>query len=306
MSPRGKGLPAIEKHALDRWMYRKSGMDYGPFSTKDIQDMITGRQVDEDTEILNHRSRHWTRLVDEPAFGGFITQMRTKETEHKRQQQLEDSVMRVQRSMSSHKRIPYALAAILLVAVGAGLYFFLQPPAPVSGGLTFDVFKVLSFERLPLIRKTMASPATKPVAKATRKKKSSKSARNRNQWGNGARAAQVNTPAPQVDLSFDAEDPSGGRELTRGDLDSIQKRASPRLIRCFRTEASADAAFRGGVVTLYILTSGRVALSRLNTRPAPSPTLAACVRGAVKGLRVPAFAGANQVMEIPLHVAAAR
>lgn len=303
----GECLPAVDKYAMDRWMYRKSGMDYGPFSTKDVQDMITGGQVDEDTEVRNHRSRNWMRLADEPAFGGYITELRTKQAEHQHQQQIEESVMRVQKRMTSRNKVPYVLAALLLVAGGVGLYFFLQPPAPVSGGLTFDVFRIMTFERLPLIKKTIASPVGKLAQKETRKKKPSRGSRNRGQTGNGARAGQGhNVPAPQVDLSFDAEDVSGGRELTRADLDSIQKRASPRLIRCFRKEATRDPAFRGGVVTLYILTSGRVALSRLNTRPAPSSDLNACVRGSVKGLRVPAFAGANQVMEIPLHVAAAR
>lgn len=306
LSRRGHSVTSIEKNALDRWMYQKNGMDYGPFSTKDILDMIQDRQVDDETEIRSCKSSQWKRLIDFQVFGDFFLDLRQKESAEKRRQQLEESVMRVQRTVSGQSRRPYALGAILVLAVGIGLYFTLRPAEPAGARLSFDIFKELSFERLSLVRKTIAAPADTPK-KTTRKKKVARTSRSGTATRNGSKAvAGAFVTAPQVDLSFDSEDLSGGRELTRDDLDSIQIRATPRLIRCFRDAASMDSAFRGGVVTLYIQTSGRVALSRLETTPHPTPSLRSCAQASVNRLRVPPFAGANQVMEIPMHVAAVK
>ncbi|NOZ02119.1 MAG: DUF4339 domain-containing protein [Deltaproteobacteria bacterium] len=300
------GVTSIEKHALDRWMYRMNGMDYGPFSTKDILDLVSSHKIDEQTDLRNHRSRKWEPLGHIPAFREFIDDLRRAERERKRQQQMEDSVMRVQRTLSKSRRVPYILLLIAAVSIGAVSYWVLVPEEPTGSGLSFDVFRDLSFKRLPLVHRTIASPSPKPRRKRASRKRSART-QNGEAAVQGMKAvAAVLPPVPEVDLSFDAKDVSKGRELTREDLDSIQKKATPRLIRCFRIEAGNEPDFKGGVVTLYILTSGRVALTRLETRPPPSRVLMDCTQAAVNGIRVSPFKGANQVMRLPLHVANVR
>jgi len=287
-------------------MYRKDGMDYGPFPTSEIHEMIRDRVIWTKTEVHNQNSKAWKLLGEVPSFREFVDELVRRETEKKKRDQIERSVSRVERTMSAQNRIPYIIGFLLVVSVGLGAYLTLQPGKIVKADLSFDIFGELSFDRLPMIKATLAAPEKKTTAPKRRKRRPAPSNRVHGTAGAIVNDRQVAGIVPEVDLSFDSGEVAGGRELSRTDLDSIQKRVTPRLIRCFRNEATRRPDFNGGAVLLYVLNSGRVILSRLNTDPAPSPDLESCAMASVKGIAIEPFAGANQVMEIPLHVASVR
>jgi hypothetical protein len=163
-------------------------------------------------------------------------------------------------------------------------------------GYPVAFFRDLSFERVAPIREFRTEPIQIKAAEA-------QPAKARNARKGVRRAARNGTAvieAPVLDLM--AEDISGGRSLTQEDINSVQHTVGRALVRCFRHEVTRDPSFEGGTVSLYMMTGGDVAVSRVDTRPNPSNELVGCIRASTRGVRVPPFAGANQVMEIPIYV----
>lgn len=291
----------IESHALDRWMYRKDGMDYGPFSVQDLYDLIREHRIDGRTEVRNVRERRFLPLEEVPHLKAFLDDFTRKEAEERRRRETLREAENLEKSIRRHHRMPIILGLVGAVSLGAGLFFALRPadPLPPSPGL--DLFRPLQIGALPALPRADNAPV--PPQVEDRDKRARKVARPQARSGNGSGGLST---LPTVDIALDEEDVSGGRSLSQEDLASIQKRVSGGLVRCFREEAAARPEFRGGTVVLYILGSGRVALSRLETTPPASAGLNSCAMGVVKGIHIPPFSGGAKVMEIPFYVSEVR
>ncbi len=295
-------MTGIDPHALERWMYRKDGLDYGPFSVRDLHDLIRTHRIDENTEVRNLRERRFLRLADVPHLKAFYDEFTRKEAEEKRRREVLREAESLEKAIRRHHRMPLLLGGAGVVVLGVGVFLVLRPSAPSGPPLDLEVFRPLVLGTLP------ALPKPSPTQKAPAPDENGKRVRRvqRLQSRHATERAETAIPLPTVDLSLDEEDVSGGRPLSREDLAFVQQRVTGGLVRCFRAEAEARPEFRGGTVSLYILSSGQVALSRVDTSPPASSSLTSCALAAVKGVRIPPFAGGAQVMEIPFYVTGVR
>ena len=303
-------MAPISPDALERWTYRKSGMDYGPFSTKDIHDLIQKHELDGDTELVNLRTHERKRIADTARFGPWYREWIVREAEEKKRDEVLKEVSKLERVIVRRRKAPWALVAGLVVTGGIVAIFVLRPSATALADYRVAMFRDLPLEHLAkytpealAARRVVAAPRPETLAKAAGPR--AKGGTARPGTPRASTAVDGNGAPVVVDLSFDAED-AGGQALSGEDLDAVQKKASPALIRCFREEVARRPDFRGGVVLLYLMSRGEVRLSRLNTEPAPSPELGACARGSLAGLHVPPFSGPAQVMEIPVYVTSMR
>jgi hypothetical protein len=299
----------ISPDALDRWTYRKNGMDYGPFSSKDLCDLITRHEVDGATEVFNLKTRDRRRVEDTPRFADFLKDFLKREAEAKHHAEMMHEVQRLERTMVRSRRLPYALLASAVAVGGVAALLLLRHPAEALAGYPAAFYRDLKFERLPLLK---AAEATRAPAVAAAKPDAARPQHHGGGSGgaggrHGGGVVEVGSTAPiEVDLSYDADEASGGRVLTSDEIQGIQHRVQPGLIRCFRDEAERRPDFRGGMVNVYLMNKGEVRVSKLATEPGPTPELWSCARGAIAGIRVAAFSGASQVLEIPVYVTAAR
>lgn len=294
-------MAGIDEHALERWMYRKNGMDYGPFSVHDLHELIRTHAIDGDTEVRNLRERRLMRLQEVPHLRVFLEEFRRKEAEDKRRREILREAEVLEKSIRRHHRMPILLAVGGTLALGVGLFFALRPSEQLPPGFDLDLFRPMVLGTLPAVPKAPPGPVV--AVGETEEKKVRKVARPNPRPG----AAPMSPSAlPTVDLSFDDEVVSGGRVPTNEDFAWVKQRVSPGLLQCFREEARERPDFRGGTVWLYILVSGRVALSRLVTTPPASTRLLSCAMAAVKGVQIPPFTGGAQVMEIPFYVSGVR
>ncbi len=290
-------MTIMKDDALDRWMYKRDGMDYGPFTTRELEHMIEQREITQETEVLNRRTRQWARVQDVPKLRAYIEEQSRRAAEAARQAEIAADHSAVARGNWWSMHFPLVTGAGLVVGLGVLAFVLLRAPAPVLAGYPTNFYKDLRFERMVPLRAMIAEPA-----KVTREPVKAAHAKARTP-GNATAPGSIDMPAPQVDLSFGGEDASGGRQLSQADLDGVQKVVAPRLIRCFRTEAERNPAFVGGAVFVYLMPRGAAQVSKIDTNPAPSPELASCARASTQGIKIEAFTGAAQVMQIPLHVA---
>ncbi|HOI09066.1 MAG TPA: hypothetical protein PK313_01190 [Myxococcota bacterium] len=283
--------------ALDRWMYRKHGMDFGPFTSREIEALIAKRELWSDTEVYNQRKRQWFRVAEVAKFQDYIDEATRKEAEERRRQEAEADTATVERQARRSHRLPLVLGLGLAVAGGVAAFFLLRPPPPVLAGYPTHFFRDLSFQALEPMSEMRAEPIS---IQAGRDGAPEPVVRRRT---NGSRTRADGTlTAPELDLSYDAEAGSGGRELTQQDIGRIQQGVTGGLVRCFRAEYDRNPEFEGGTVHLYLINKGQVAVSRVSTRPNPSADLIGCVKAATSGVRLAPFSGANRIMEIPIYI----
>lgn len=290
-------MAPIAPDALERWTYRKSGMDYGPFSTHDIQELIKQHQIDGQTELYNVRTRERKPLDQWPAMARFRAEFLRQEAEERKRREVLHEVSRFERTVERQRKLPIVLVVMIMIG-GAVAYFIFEEASPSVSAYPLDFFKELSIERLPLLTESELAtlrPQPQKTMEAPIKSKARKNGRSQS-----APALELDVSSPvEVDLTGEEDD---GRQLTMDDLDRVQKSVSPGLVSCFREEAARRPEFEGGSVVLYVMGNGDVKLSRLATRPPASAELGSCARRAVSGVKVPPFSGSAQVMNIPIYV----
>lgn len=296
---RKERMPQIQvDDALDRWMYRKHGMDFGPFMTRELQSLIEKREVWADTEVYNQRKRQWFRVIEVPRFKEFIDEATRKEAAERRRQEVEQDTAVVERQARRSHHLPLMIGSALIVASAIAAFFLLKPPPPVLAGYPIHYYRNLSLQALEPMHEVRAEP----IRIEAGKNKPTQPAARRRTNGRTRASAEGRLAVPELDLSYDAHAGSGGRKLTQQDIGRIQKGVTGGLVRCFKAEYDRDMSFEGGTVHLYLINKGSIAVSRIRTRPNPSATLVGCVKAAASGLRLEPFAGANQIMEIPIYI----
>jgi len=285
--------------ALDRWMYRKHGMDYGPFTSREIEGLIDKREVWIDSELYHQRKRQWMHVIEIPRFRDRIEEANRQEAEERRQQEMAADTAKVERHARRSHHLPLFLGLGLAFTGGIAAFFLLRPPPPVLAGYPPHYYRDLSFQVLEPLQELRAEAIKiqashpeepdrpKPVRRASSRPRT---------------AADGRLAVPELDLSYDSEAGSGGRELTQQDIGRVQRGVTGGLVRCFRAEYDRNPDFEGGTVHLYLINKGTIAVSRIATRPNPSPDLVGCVKAATNGLQLEPFAGANRIMEIPIYI----
>jgi hypothetical protein len=74
---------------------------------------------------------------------------------------------------------------------------------------------------------------------------------------------------------------------------------NPQIVKCLQDEVRRDPARRSFEVKATILPRGDIINVRME---GATPTGSSCVRGALSGVRVPAFDGTNQALSLPFSI----
>jgi hypothetical protein len=120
-------LAKITEDDAPRWMVVKNGMDHGPFSGRQLVNMIVQGEALRDHELLNTDSGQRGKIGQFPEFQEFLSQFELRKQELER-------VQAISRAESSDKRstvfkIGVGLAAIAVIALAGGVYAYTRSRA---------------------------------------------------------------------------------------------------------------------------------------------------------------------------------
>jgi eukaryotic-like serine/threonine-protein kinase len=113
-------LAKITEDDAPRWMVVKNGMDHGPFSGRQLVNMIVQGEALRDHELLNSDTGKRGKIGEFPEFEDFLTQFERSRGEQERARALESAVTREKRSMVF--KLGVGLGAVALIAVIGGIY----------------------------------------------------------------------------------------------------------------------------------------------------------------------------------------
>lgn len=292
-------MPPINRASLDRWMFSRDGMDYGPFSVRDIEKMIESGELTAESEIINYRSKVSGPVRSVPHFAAFLIEKEKRDRAAAHKAEVErDTNQALARSRRSHTG-PLIIGAVILVGGLIGSWFLLRDPEIPTSGYPATFFRDLTFPVLKPMTQRLASPvefqAEKKVARVE-----NMAPRRKPKPSAGSEPGVVGEVV--LDMSYETTGEGSSRELTPEDVEELKQSVTPGLIRCFQNELDNVEEFKGGRVVFFVMPRGKVALSKVETNPAASSALVSCVTGTVNSKKVRPYAGAIQIVEFPLHV----
>ncbi|HOU55223.1 MAG TPA: GYF domain-containing protein [Myxococcota bacterium] len=294
------------EEALERYLYRRNGMDYGPFTIREMEHFIESGELAADSEVRRRREREWHRLGDIPHFRAYLEEKTRREMEAARERELLADQSLLRRRSRRASTLPWWIAGgVALAGVVTGILLIREPPQALAG---YPLRFYREFSLAPIVPLRAMEVAPVKVARVEPPPKASGNGRRRSRPAAGVATGPGGAQLLGVELEFSYENADGSavtRTLSPDDLQAVQRQVSSRLVRCFKAEAIRNSEFEGGSVFVYIAPSGRTQVSKVETRPPASGDLITCVRGATAGVSVAPFAGGAQVMEIPLRVAGA-
>lgn len=284
-------------------MFNRDGMDYGPFSARDIEKMVEDGDLTPESEIIHYKTKAAAPLNQVPYFADFLVEKEKRDRAAAHRAEVErDTNQAIAQSRRRHIG-PLVVAGVLLVAGLIGSWLLLRDPEMPTSGYPVTFFRDMSFPMVEPMKQRLASPVEfqAEAAGADRAVAASSPRRRSGRSPNGS-ANDAVIEAPVLDMSFETSGEGATRQLAPEDIEELKQAVTPGLIGCFQKEVAAVDGFSGGKVVFFVMPRGKVALSKVETNPPASGSLVSCVKSTVNSRKVRPYAGAIQIIEFPLHV----
>ncbi len=289
-----------------RWIVRRDGRDYGPFTEQRVRDMLEADEIDEHTEVLDTNSQDVLRLVDHPTFSDFTLDYIPRRAKRRiaEQERREHVVKEVKRTGRTA-----VLAGIAAVVALAGIFAWTRgqvAPLPFDDFVRTWSWQVEAPE--PEYRSISAGdellaalfdfseplPEPEPVATA--------SSHRGDRHGGGAGDDDTSDWAPDRDefvLDLDNNAPSS--LLTTDQINQTVYGNLHRIRPCFESETRANPNFRGATASWSIQPDGRVFNVSLSGGRVSSD-FELCMERGLRSMRFPEFNNIPMSVSFPFNM----
>jgi serine/threonine protein kinase len=120
-------LAKITEDDAPRWMVVKNGMDHGPFSGRQLVNMIVQGEALRDHELLNTDSGQRGKIGQFPEFQEFLSQQELRNQEAQKAQALKTAESSEKKS--AFFKVGVGLAAVAVIALAGGFYAYTRSRA---------------------------------------------------------------------------------------------------------------------------------------------------------------------------------
>jgi hypothetical protein len=273
-------LKKITENDAARWMVAKDMLDHGPFSGRELVQLIVEGEVLEEHNLLNMDTGERKKVGEFDEFTEFIEQQKIRKSEREFQQALE-------RTSKAEKRSNVAKFVILAAGIGvialAGTGYLLTRQAAKEEEAA-DVELATLFETGQVkITGTAGILKYKPRRGGRGRKASSRRGSSRSSGGGYMSYEDaMNQPVELGDVS------KGGSEkqLTSRDVAGVMNRRLNSLFGCVGQELRRGGRLGTVRIDLAIAGSGAVQGASVHTG---SAAFKSCIAGKVRRIRFPSF-----------------
>ncbi|MDB4988303.1 MAG: Serine/threonine-protein kinase PknB [Myxococcaceae bacterium] len=261
-------LAKITEDDSPRWMVVKNGMDHGPFSGRQLVNMIVQGEALSSHELLNSDTGVRGKLSEFAEFKDFLAQYELRRSEQDRARALASAEKSEQRG--AFFKIGVGLAAVAVIAVAGGLYALSRSGA---GRGERDDADLEMYKRGEL--EVSGSAGILPVPKPGTRRSASRSS-----GGSGGGASYEDAMMQAVDIGSSATG-GGEQQLSAGSVAGTMNKHLNQLY-------SACVHGNPGKVTvdIAIAGSGQVLGASVN---GGDPGLQRCVADQVRRIHFPSF-----------------
>lgn len=275
-----------------RWLMERDGIDYGPFTGKQMVEKLFKEEIDASTIVFDIETDRRLPLSEIDVFEDtMVAWVHEKDKREKRRAEEAEAAAARRRT-----RIVLGTILFLLVTVGGGFggWFFYQStlPTPTKANLAgvVTVMKV----GLPPVSLPEELPETAAEIRERREKERADRLA-RASAAERARIAREERLAASSSLNAEA---GGSGRFDRGAFDRVMAGRQGKMVRCLQNEVRRNPKLKSLTVEITVIPSGELINVKM---PGSSGRGQSCVRGALRGLRVPGFAGTNVKVKLPFQ-----
>ncbi len=279
----GAMLAKITENDAPRWMVAKDGLDHGPFSGRELVDLIVKGDIRAEHTLNNMDTGERKPLRQWPDFADFVAQQKLREQEAQRKQALASAEQGEKRT----GRAKLFVAAGLLAAVAVGGVIFAT--SLQSGGddevASADLGEL--YESGEIAIEGTAGILPDPPRRG-------RSGMRSGAMGGGRPGGFAGSYEDAMNVAIDLGDANGmgsQRRLSPSDVQGTMNRHLNRIYNaCVPAEQSRGG--RLGNVSIDIAIAGSGAVMGVSARQGSSQ-FKSCIRNAVRRVRFPSFPAAR-------------
>ena len=279
-----------------RWLVEKAGIDYGPFTRSQIVEKLRGEEIVAETNLYDIETDRRLPLSEHAVFDQALVEWVHERAELEKRR-AEDARVAGERRRS---RFIFAVATTLVLVFGGGFaavkIYESTLPTPVKSHL--NALVVPWQGALPqILLPDEAAPET-PAEAVERQKANVNAVIAKKRTDEARQLAEEARLAAASEL--DGTSGGGtGRSFDPAALNTAVSARNPQIVKCLQDEVRRDPARRSFEVKATILPRGDIINVRME---GATPAGSTCVRGALSGVRVPAFDGTNQALSLPFSI----
>jgi serine/threonine protein kinase len=261
-------LSKITENDAPRWMVVKDNLDHGPFSGRELVNLVLKGDIQGDHGLLNMDTGERRKVGESPEFSEFVAQFKLKKAE-------QDHKVALDRSAKVETASMFTKVAILggvIAAVAAGVGIFLVTRPDVQEETRSDAELADLYERGEIEITGSAGILPDPPAGSGRRRRR-----------NGAGGSSYEDAMNQVVNLGDVSGGSGSQaRLSPQDVAGIMNRNINRLVPCLSQGSG------GGQVRIDMAIGGDGHVLGATVRNG-TPAFQQCVAGRVRQIRFPSF-----------------
>jgi hypothetical protein len=279
-----------------RWLVEKQGVDYGPFTSKQIIEKLFGEEIVADTNLYDIETDKRLSLSEHAVFDDALVSWVHEKAERDKRRAEEAREAADRRRTRMFMSVGLALLAIVGGLGGGFAWYQSTLPKPEKAHLATLVSKWNG--ALPQILLPDEAPET-PAEVADRAKARQVDASMKRARDEARKIAEEERLAASSEL--DGTTPAGGtgRTFDQGAMNALVAERNPQIIKCLQEEIRRDPGRRNFEIKATILPRGDVINVRME---GGTPSGNNCVRSALGSLKVPPFDGTNQTLRLPFNI----
>ena len=266
----GGEVETIEDEGDERYLIRKDGLDYGPFTKQAVLEQLYDDEIDEHTSVLDRATQNRAELGDLEAFEEEVAEYVPKREERRRRQ--------AERRAELERKVKKGGVFVLVVGILAGVvvlagmsYYYFTRPAPEKlpmekAFVSLDDRKFLpppkDFQTVAAddeLLEQIFNPEAEQndIAKRVEKSRGGGSGASDGSTGGAAGGAGGGAGGDDGATTVDMSESGGSKErLTDKQINDIILSDFSALRRCIQKELDNDPSFTGVTVKFYVRPNG--------------------------------------------------
>jgi hypothetical protein len=262
-------------------------VDFGPFTTDQVLEMITAREIDLGTHVCNVAERKWEPLGSHAEFRTHYADAEKSWTaeaaaQHERQ-------LRTRRKLTGGAWWTVLTGALTFIVFAGWMTWRLSRAEPTG---ILQAVTIGQPPELPAITPQQEPrPLVIPPGTRVRRLRETAHYDTRGVGVEGQGGELVNT------MSFDGD----SAELSDAALNKVVAAARRKLTACAQSAATRSASFTGTRVS-FVVRSGGLGAFTVGSEVSGHRPFKACVKQALQAVSVPTFGGSQRKVTVPLSV----
>lgn len=284
---------SVEDDGLSRrWLVDRDGVDYGPYSRKELEEQLYNEEITLQTTVFDVESDQRGIFAEFAVFEQFLVTWSHEKAERERRR------VEAQMAAAARRRLKIAFGLVLSIAMGLGGYFWYESSLPKPEKVYLSSLMTPINGLLLAIDLPEELPETDAEIRERREREAAQRALTARRSEMASRKREERMAAEGAMAALDVGGQGGGGRFNSAELDQKVAARQGAVIKCFEAELRRNPNLKSSTIKASVMPSGELIDVKLT---AGGDRALTCVRAALRGVRVTPFAGTKQSFSQPYN-----